>query len=94
LLIGNLSIADHLTFIMGRISNIFRNIFHLYSDGFRSMPEWGKKVWLIILIKLFIMFAILKFFFFSDFLCSKFDTDKLRSEYVLDQLINTQGKND
>jgi hypothetical protein len=79
---------------MGHISSVFRNLFHLYSDGFRSMPEWGKKVWLIILIKLFIMFAILKIFFFSDFINSKFDTEKQRSEYVLDQLINTPVNND
>lgn len=79
---------------MSRIYTVFRNIFHLYSDGFRSMPEWGKKVWLIIIVKLFIMFAILKFLFFSDFIYSKYDTDKQRSEYVLDQLINSRGNND
>lgn len=58
------------------------------------MPEWGRKVWLIIIIKLFIMFAILKLFFFSDFINSKYDSDKQRSEYVLDQLINSSGNND
>lgn len=34
------------------------------------------------------MFAILKIFFFTDFLNKKYDNDKQRSEYVLDQLIN------
>ncbi len=52
------------------------------------MSQWGRKVWIIILIKLFIMFAILKIFFFTDFLDRKYDNDKERSEYVLDQLIN------
>lgn len=52
------------------------------------MSQWGRRVWLIILIKLFIMFAILKIFFFTDFLGSKYDNDKEKSEYVLDQLIN------
>ena len=33
--------------------------FDLYYDGFRSM-RLGKTLWTIILIKLFIMFAILK----------------------------------
>ncbi|MCR5181026.1 MAG: DUF4492 domain-containing protein [Bacteroidaceae bacterium] len=41
--------------------------FHLYYDGFRSMTL-GKTLWLIIGIKLFIMFAILKVFFFPNFL--------------------------
>lgn len=46
----------------------------------------GRKLWLIILIKLFVMFAILKLFFFKDFLGSKFETDHEKSEYVIDQL--------
>ncbi|MBQ7419709.1 MAG: DUF4492 domain-containing protein [Prevotella sp.] len=41
--------------------------FHLYYDGFRQMTL-GRTLWAIILIKLFIMFAILKVFFFPDFL--------------------------
>ena len=36
--------------------------FDLYYDGFRSM-RLGKTLWAIILIKLFIIFAILKVFF-------------------------------
>ena len=46
----------------------------------------GKKLWIIILIKLFIMFVILKVFFFRDFLGTKFKTDKERSDYVIEQL--------
>lgn len=46
----------------------------------------GKKLWIIILLKLFILFAILKMFFFKDFLKSNFNTDKDRSEYVLKKL--------
>jgi hypothetical protein len=34
------------------------------------------------------MFAILRIFFFQDFLKKNYDNDKQRSEYVLDQLIN------
>jgi hypothetical protein len=41
--------------------------FNLYYDGFRSM-RLGKTLWAIILIKLFIIFAILKVFFFPNFL--------------------------
>lgn len=62
-----------------------KNVFFFYYDGFRSMTI-GKKLWIIILIKLFVMFFILKLFFFPNFLNSKFDTDKQKSEYVLDQL--------
>ena len=41
--------------------------FNLYYDGFCSM-RLGKTLWAIILIKLFIIFAILKVFFFPNFL--------------------------
>ena len=40
-----------------------KRIINFYTEGFRSMTV-GKKLWLIIFIKLFIMFAILKLFFF------------------------------
>ena len=41
--------------------------FDLYFDGFRNMTL-GKTLWLIIFIKLFIMFAILKVFFFPNYI--------------------------
>jgi hypothetical protein len=63
-----------------------RKIFRFYYDGFKSMSSWGRKVWVIILIKLFIIFAVLKLFFFPDFLRNNFESEKERSEYVLDQL--------
>ena len=74
--------------------NIFSRFFDLYTDGFRNMSSWGKKLWIIILIKLFIMFVILKIFFFPDILKEKHDNDKQRSEYVLDQLINSPDSDD
>jgi len=56
-----------------------------YIDGFRSMRV-GRKLWLIIFIKLFIMFAVLKIFFFPDFLQTNFPTDQARAEHVLEQI--------
>jgi hypothetical protein len=69
-------------------------IVNFYVDGFRHLSSWGIKVWIIIIIKLFIMFAILRLFFFPDFLKEKFGNDKDRSEYVLDQLINSPDNHD
>ncbi len=59
-------------------------IWRFYSDGFRNMT-WGRQLWLIILIKLFIMFAILKVFFFPDFLRGK--TDEQKSDFVSTELV-------
>jgi hypothetical protein len=79
---------------MYRILTVVNRVFSFYSDGFRNMSGWGKKVWIIIVIKLFIMFAILRVFFFQDFLMTKYNNDKQRSEYVLDQLINSPAHDD
>jgi len=65
-----------------------KKIFSFYRDGFRNMSGSSRKLWLIIFIKLFIMFAILKVFFFPDFLGSKYKTDKEKSDYVIKQLIS------
>ncbi|MDP2423741.1 MAG: DUF4492 domain-containing protein [Bacteroidales bacterium] len=68
-----------------RDRNILSRVFYFYYDGFKSMTL-GKTLWLIILIKVFIMFAVLKLFFFPNFLNSNFDNDKERGNYVIEQL--------
>jgi len=67
-------------------STLLYRIWNLYADGFRNLSGWGKQVWIIILLKLFIMFAILKLFFFPDFLKTNFRNDQQRGDYVLEQL--------
>ncbi len=71
-----------------------KRLFSFYIDGFRSMSGWGRKVWIIIIIKLFIMFAILRIFFFQEFLYKNFNNDRERSEHVIDQLINQSDSHD
>ncbi len=66
---------------------MFKKVFRFYYEGFRSMT-WGRKLWGIILIKLFIMFAILRLFFFPDILQREFNSDEERSNHVLEQLTN------
>ncbi|WP_314662434.1 DUF4492 domain-containing protein [Prevotella aurantiaca] len=51
---------------MGKKGFLYR-VFDLYYDGFRSMTL-GKTLWLIIIVKLFIMFFVLKLFFFPNFI--------------------------
>jgi hypothetical protein len=50
-------------------------VYDLYADGFRSM-RLGKTLWTIILIKLFIIFAVLKIFFFPNFLKANANGDE------------------
>ena len=58
-------------------------IWTFYRDGFREMTL-GRTLWAIILIKLFIMFFILKLFFFPSFLKEK--TPQEKQQYVGDEL--------
>ena len=60
-------------------------IFRFYYEGFRSMTL-GKTLWTLILIKLFIMFIILKIFFFPRYL-NQFDTKEGKEDYVSKELI-------
>ena len=62
-----------------------KKIFQFYRDGFAGMTL-GKYLWAIVLIKLFIMFAVLKLFFFKSEL-SRFDTTTEKGDYVKEQLI-------
>lgn len=66
-------------------------IFRFYRDGFRQMTV-GRTLGKIIFLKLFILFAVLKFFFFPDFLATQFSTDTQRADYVIEQL--TQSAQD
>lgn len=56
-----------------------------YINGFRRMTV-GKTLWKVIIIKLIIMFGVLKLFFFQDFLGTRFSTDQQRADYVLEQI--------
>ncbi|MBO5029692.1 MAG: DUF4492 domain-containing protein [Muribaculaceae bacterium] len=66
---------------------MLKNIYRFYADGFRSMTI-GRKLWLIIGIKLFVFFVILKLFFFPDILSRDFDTDEERAQHVRSTLTN------
>ena len=63
--------------------NVFRKVIRFYVEGFREMTV-GRTLWAIILVKLFIMFAVLKVFFFSDLLAGKSPEEK--ADYVLENL--------
>lgn len=61
------------------------NVWNFYLEGFKSM-KLGKLLWAIILIKLFVMFCILKPFFFPRYV--KTHADGEPTEFVADELID------
>ncbi|MGM9740380.1 MAG: DUF4492 domain-containing protein [Candidatus Cryptobacteroides sp.] len=60
----------------------------LYIDGFRNMT-WGRQLWWLILLKIAILFLVLRLFFFKPVLAGKSDGQK--SEFVGQQLIKEAG---
>lgn len=64
------------------IKKRLQKISDLYVDGFKNMKV-GKRLWLIIAIKLIIMFGVLKVFVFDENLNTKFKTDEAKANFVI-----------
>lgn len=73
-----------IAFIIG-MKKVLLDIFRFYYQGFKSMTL-GKRLWTIILIKLIILFLVLRLFFFPNYLKTNFKTDEQRSNHVIEQL--------
>lgn len=67
------------------IQNFLSKVFHLYYDGFRTMTL-GKTLWTIILIKLVIIFVVLKLFFFPNYINEKAPHQD-KAEFVSNQML-------
>ncbi|WP_016779102.1 DUF4492 domain-containing protein [Anaerophaga thermohalophila] len=63
-----------------------KKIVDFYVTGFRELPGWGRALWAIILIKLFIMFVVLRLFFFPDQLQTNYKTDEERANHVIENI--------
>lgn len=78
----------------GKISNVIaraaglpRRVGRFYVDGFRSMTV-GRSLWVLIIIKVAILFLVFKLFFFRDELATRYDTDTERADAVRQELVN------
>ena len=71
------------------ITGLPRRIWLFYYDGFKSMTI-GKTLWLIILIKVFIFFVVMKFLFFPNILQRDFNNDEERADHVRNELLKNK----
>ncbi len=74
-----------LTILTGWITGVCR----FYRDGFREMTT-GRTLWLIIIIKLVLIFAVMKLFFFPDILQRDYDSDDARAGAVRSSLLDSR----
>lgn len=64
--------------------------FRLYYDGFKNMTL-GRTLWAVIIVKLIIMFAILKLFFFQDYIAEHAEEGN-ETEFVATQMLDRAEK--
>ena len=69
---------------MDRVVSRLKSIANFYIDVFKNMT-WGRPLWMLIILKLIILFAILRVFFFKPVLAGKSEDE--RSEFVGEMLI-------
>ena len=69
---------------MDRVVSRLKSIANFYIDGFKNMTG-GRPLWMLIILKLIILFAILRVFFFKPVLAGKSEDE--RSEFVGEMLI-------
>ncbi len=53
-------------------------VWRFYRDGFRGMT-WGRTLWVIVLLKLFVLFVVLRMFFFRPTLAGLDENEKSRA---------------
>ena len=60
-------------------SNLPSRVWSLYRDGFRNMT-WGRPLWFLIILKVVILFGVLRLFFFKPVMAGM--TEEQKSEKV------------
>lgn len=69
------------------MKNVIVSIYRFYADGFKAMT-WGRELWLLILLKVIIIFAVLRLFFFEPAMTGKSEGEKI--EHVGNRLSKQQ----
>ena len=67
-------------------SRLWARVEDLYVGGFREMTV-GKKLWILVLVKLAILFLVFRLFFFPDKLAEEYDNDADRARAERSALI-------
>ena len=58
------------------MKTILLSIYEFYAEGFRKMT-WGRPLWILIALKVIILFAVLRAFFFEPVLSGKTEEQKI-----------------
>ena len=61
--------------VTGKLTGKARKVWEFYRDGFRNMT-WGRPLIWLVLLKIFILFAILRVFFFRPAMAGMSEREK------------------
>lgn len=53
------------------------SVWKFYADGFRNMT-WGRTLWILIFLKVIVLFFVLRLFFFEPILAGKTEEQKIK----------------
>lgn len=68
--------------------SLLKRIYFFYRDGFCSMTI-GKSLWLLIIIKVAILFLVLKLFFFPDYVKTESrQSGSLPNDFVRNEILD------
>lgn len=74
-----------------RKPSFWKRVVELYAGGFREMTV-GRRLWVLILVKLAILFLVFRLFFFPDRLAEEYDNDSERARAVARELTDPSRK--
>lgn len=68
--------------------HIFKRVWRFYYEGFRDMTSLGRSLWVLIILKVVILFFIFRLIFFPNLLNRDYDNDDDRAEAVRTSLLD------
>lgn len=71
---------------------LLTRVWRLYYEGFRDMTSLGRSLWVLIILKVVILFFIFKLIFFPDLLKRDYDNDNDRAEAVRSSLLDDRRR--
>ena len=70
-----------------KMPKYLHQLFVFYKEGFSNMTV-GKTLWLLVIIKLFVIFVVLRLLFFPNYLNTNFHDNKSKADHVREELIS------
>lgn len=65
---------------------MLRQLWYIYSDGFRHMPKWARILCVIVIAKVILLLLVFKLLLMPNYLNNRYTTETEKSNHVLNEL--------